>query len=106
MAVSTVLAKTITVILGFKVPEPGRRLRNFLVSGIPNYIIPICSLIQCTIWLAVSPPFVDIDEHSEHGYIIIVCNKGSVTVFYCALGYLACLAFENSTVAFFVKESA
>ncbi|NP_033515.2 vomeronasal 2, receptor, 14 precursor [Mus musculus] len=107
MAVSTVLAKTVTVVLAFKVTDPGRRLRNFLVSGTPNYIIPICSLLQCVlcaIWLAVSPPFVDIDEHTLHGHIIIVCNKGSVTAFYCILGYLACLALGNFSVAFLAKN--
>ncbi|XP_032752182.1 vomeronasal type-2 receptor 116-like isoform X1 [Rattus rattus] len=107
VAVSTILAKTITVVLAFKVTNPGRRLRNFLVSGTPNYIIPICSLLQCilcAIWLAVSPPFVDIDEHTERGHIIIVCNKGSVTAFYCVLGYLACLALASFTVAFLAKN--
>ncbi|XP_029390615.1 vomeronasal type-2 receptor 116-like isoform X2 [Mus pahari] len=107
VAVSTVLAKTVTVVLAFKITDPGRMLRNFLVSGTPNYIIPICSLFQCilcAIWLAVSPPFVDIDEHTQHGHIIIVCNKGSVTVFYCVLGYLACLALGSFTVAFMAKN--
>ncbi|XP_032751974.1 vomeronasal type-2 receptor 116-like isoform X2 [Rattus rattus] len=107
VAVSTVLAKTITVVLAFKVTDPGRRLRNVLVSKTLNYIIPICSLFQCilcAIWLALSPPFVDIDEHTEHGHIIIVCNKGSVTAFYCVLGYLACLALGSFTVAFLAKN--
>lgn len=107
VAVSTVLAKTITVVLAFKVTDPERRLRNFLVSRTTNYIIPICSLFQCVlcaIWLAVSPPFVNIDEHSQHGRIIIICNKGSVTAFYCVLGYLACLALGSFTVAFLAKN--
>ncbi|XP_038958747.1 vomeronasal 2 receptor 30 isoform X1 [Rattus norvegicus] len=107
VAVSTVLAKTITVVLAFKITDPGRMLRNFLVLGAPNYIIPICSLLQCilcAIWLAVSPPFVDIDKHSEHGHIIIVCNKGSVMAFYCVLGYLACLALGSFTMAFLAKN--
>ncbi|XP_032752120.1 vomeronasal type-2 receptor 116-like isoform X3 [Rattus rattus] len=107
VAVSTVLAKTITVLLAFQVTDTGRKLRNFLVSGTPNYIIPICSLLQCTlcaIWLSVSPPFVDIDEHSEHGHIIIVCNKGSVMAFYCVLGYLALLALGSFMMAFLAKN--
>ncbi|XP_021045212.1 vomeronasal type-2 receptor 116-like [Mus pahari] len=107
VAVSTVLAKTITVMLAFKVTVPGERIRYFLVSGASNYIIPICSLLQCilcAIWLAVSPPFVDIDAHSEYDQIIIVCNKGSVTAFYCVLGYLACLALGSFTVAFLAKN--
>ncbi|KAK7809226.1 hypothetical protein U0070_025635, partial [Myodes glareolus] len=83
LAVSTVLAKTVTVLFAFKVTVPGR-MRYFLVSGVPNYIIAICMLIQiilCTIWLQFSPPFIDKDVHSEYGQIIIVCNKGSVTAF-------------------------
>ncbi|KFO24678.1 Vomeronasal type-2 receptor 26 [Fukomys damarensis] len=81
VAVSTILAKTITVVLAFKVTAPGRRMRQWLVSGAPNSSIPICSLIQltlCGIWMGTNPPFVDTDAHSEHGHIIIVCNKGSL----------------------------
>uniref|UniRef100_A0A8D2DLC7 G-protein coupled receptors family 3 profile domain-containing protein n=1 Tax=Sciurus vulgaris TaxID=55149 RepID=A0A8D2DLC7_SCIVU len=107
VAVSTVLAKTLTVILAFKVTAPGRRMRWLLVSGAPNYIIPGCSLIQlilCGVWLGTSPPFVDSDTHSEHGHIIITCNKGSVTAFYCGLGYLGSLALGTFMVAFLARN--
>nr|XP_044997320.1 vomeronasal type-2 receptor 116-like [Jaculus jaculus] len=107
VAVSTVLAKTITVVLAFKVTAPGRKMRGLLVSGAPNFIIPICTLIQlvlCGLWLGTSPPFVDTDAHSEHGHIIIVCNKGSVTAFYCVLGYLGSLAVGSFTVAFLARN--
>ncbi|XP_071068895.1 vomeronasal type-2 receptor 116-like [Dasypus novemcinctus] len=107
VAVSTVLTKTITVVLAFKVTAPGRRMRQWLVSGAPNVVIPICSLIQmtlCGIWLGTSPPFVDKDAHSEPGYIIIECNKGSPTAFYCVLGYLGCLAFVSFIVAFLARN--
>ncbi|XP_027241760.1 LOW QUALITY PROTEIN: vomeronasal type-2 receptor 116 [Cricetulus griseus] len=107
VAVSTVLAKTVTVLLAFKITAPGTRMRNFLVSGAPNYIIAISTLIQvtiCSVWLVTSPPSVNIDVHSEHGHIIIVCIKGSVTAFYCVLGYLACLAQMSFTVAFLSRN--
>ncbi|XP_076431623.1 vomeronasal type-2 receptor 116-like [Peromyscus maniculatus bairdii] len=107
VAVSTVLAKTVTVVWAFKVTTPGRRMKWFLVSGVPNYIIPICTIIQiilCAIWLGTSPPSVDIDSHSEHGHIIIVCNKGSVTAFYSVLGYLGSLALGSFTVAFLARN--
>nr|XP_048308046.1 vomeronasal type-2 receptor 116-like isoform X3 [Myodes glareolus] len=107
VTVSTVLAKTVTVLLAFKVTAPGRRMRYFLVSGVPNYIIAICTLIQiiiCTIWLQFSPPFIDKDVHSEHGQIIIVCNKGSVTAFYCVLGYHGSLALGSFIVAFLARN--
>nr|XP_044995743.1 vomeronasal type-2 receptor 116-like [Jaculus jaculus] len=107
VAVSTILAKTITVVLAFKVTAPGRKMRGLLVSGAPNFIIPICTLIQlvlCGIWLGIYPPFVDTDAHSEHGHIIIVCKKGSVTAFYYVLGYLVSLAVGSFTVAFLARN--
>ncbi|XP_012878070.1 PREDICTED: vomeronasal type-2 receptor 116-like [Dipodomys ordii] len=107
VAVSTVLAKTVTVVLAFKATSPGRRMRLFLVSGAPNFIIPICTLIQmtfCGLWLGSSPPFVDTDAHSEHGHIIILCNKGSLIAFYCVLGYLGTLALASFTLAFLARN--
>ncbi|XP_069923702.1 vomeronasal type-2 receptor 116-like [Oryctolagus cuniculus] len=107
VAISAVLAKTITVILAFKVMKPGRTMRRLLVSGASNFIIPICSLIQlalCGIWLGISPPFIELDAYSEHGHIILVCNKGSVTAFYCVLGYLGSLALASFTVAFLARN--
>ncbi|XP_012891437.1 PREDICTED: vomeronasal type-2 receptor 116-like [Dipodomys ordii] len=107
VAVSTVLAKTVTVVLAFKATSPGRKIRWLLVSGAPKFIIPICTLIQitlCGLWLGTSPPFVDTDVHSEHGHIIILCNKGSLTAFYCVLGYLGFLALASFTVAFLARN--
>ncbi|ELV11408.1 Vomeronasal type-2 receptor 26 [Tupaia chinensis] len=107
IAISTVLAKTITVILAFKAMKPGRILRYFLLSGASNSVIPICSLIQviiCVIWLGTSPPYIDIDLHTEPRSLIIMCNKGSVTAFYCVLGYLGILALGSFTVAFLARN--
>ncbi|XP_015865026.2 vomeronasal type-2 receptor 116-like [Peromyscus maniculatus bairdii] len=107
VAISTVLAKTVTVVLAFRVTSPGRKMRWFLISRVPNFIVPICTLILLVpfgIWLGTSPPFIDIDERSEYDHIIIVCNKGSVTAFYCVLGYLGCLAMGSFTLAFLVRN--
>ncbi|XP_052031708.1 vomeronasal type-2 receptor 116-like isoform X1 [Apodemus sylvaticus] len=107
VSVSTVLAKTITVVLAFKITASQRMMKYFLISGASNYTIPVCTLIQiivCAVWLGASPPSVDIDSQSEHGRIIIVCYKGSVNAFYCVLGYLATLAFGSFTLAFFARN--
>nr|XP_044986509.1 vomeronasal type-2 receptor 116-like [Jaculus jaculus] len=107
VAISTILAKTITVVLAFKLTTPRIRMRWLLVSGAPNFIIPICILIQlilCGVWLGTSPPFIETDSHSEHGRIIIVCNKGSVSAFYCVLGFLGSLALGSFTIAFFARK--
>ncbi|NP_001372120.1 vomeronasal 2, receptor 9 isoform 2 precursor [Mus musculus] len=107
VAISTVLAKTITVLMAFKLTTPGRRMRGMLASGAPNLVIPICTLIQlvfCGIWLVTSPPFIDRDTQSEYGKTIIICNKGSVIAFHFVLGYLGSLALGSFTVAFLARN--
>ncbi|XP_034379351.1 vomeronasal type-2 receptor 116-like [Arvicanthis niloticus] len=107
VAVSTVLAKTITVVMAFKLTTPGRRMRGMLASGAPNLVIPICTLIQLVLsgtWLVTSPPFIDRDIQSEHGKTIIICNKGSVIAFHFVLGYLGSLALGSFTVAFLARN--
>uniref|UniRef100_A0A8C6IKP9 Vomeronasal 2, receptor 106 n=1 Tax=Mus spicilegus TaxID=10103 RepID=A0A8C6IKP9_MUSSI len=107
MALATVLAKAITVVIAFRATFPGRMVRWLMMSRVRNYIIPICTLIQlllCGIWMAISPPFIDNDVHTEHGYIIIFCNKGSSFAFHCVLGYLYSLAFGGYTMAFLSRN--
>ncbi|CAH7411649.1 vomeronasal type-2 receptor 116 [Phodopus roborovskii] len=107
VALSTVLAKTLTVLIAFRVTTPGRMGRWLLISRAPNFVIPICTLLQivlCGIWLATSPPSVVKDAHSEHGHIIIICNKGSPVAFYCILGYLGTLALGSYLMAFLSRN--
>ncbi|EDL07470.1 vomeronasal 2, receptor family protein isoform X2 [Mus musculus] len=107
VAVSTVLAKTITVVMAFKLTTPGRRMRGMMMTGAPKLVIPICTLIQlvlCGIWLVTSPPFIDRDIKSEHGKTVILCNKGSVIAFHFVLGYLGFLALGSFTVAFLARN--
>lgn len=107
LAVFTILAKTITVEMAFKITDPRKKIRQMLVTRAPNYVIPICTMIQlilCGTWLGTSPPFVDTDPYFEHGHIIIVCNKGSVIAFYCVLGYFGLLALGSFTLAFLARN--
>ncbi|XP_021077007.1 vomeronasal type-2 receptor 116-like [Mus pahari] len=107
VALATVLAKAITVVLAFKISFPGRMIRWLVISWSPRYIIPICTLIQlllCGIWMTTSPPFIDQDAHTEHGHIIILCNKGSAVAFHSVLGYLCILAFGSYTMAFLSRN--
>uniref|UniRef100_A0ABK0L0S3 Vomeronasal 2 receptor, 38 n=1 Tax=Rattus norvegicus TaxID=10116 RepID=A0ABK0L0S3_RAT len=106
LALSTVLAKAITVIIAFKATVPARMVRWLMVSRAPNFIIPFCTLIQIIIgiWLVTSPPFIDQDTHAERGHIIIVCNMGSTVAFHTVLGYLCSLALGSYTMAFLSRN--
>ncbi|XP_052610976.1 vomeronasal type-2 receptor 116-like [Peromyscus californicus insignis] len=107
VALSTVLAKTITVVLAFKITVPGGLIRWILISRAPNFIIPVCTLIQlvlCGIWLSTSPPFIDSDVYSEHGHIIIICNKGSSIAFHSVLAYLCSMALGSYTMAYLSRN--
>ena len=61
-------------------------------------------VIICGVWLGASPPFLEMDTHSEPKQLLIVCNKGSVTVFYCVLGYLGSLALGTLSLAFLARN--
>ncbi|XP_060038240.1 vomeronasal type-2 receptor 116-like [Erinaceus europaeus] len=107
VALSTVLAKTMVVLLAFKSMKPGRTMRWLLASGVSNYVIPSCTLVQvviCGIWLGLSPPFIDVDTRSEPRHLLIVCDKGSVTAFYCVLGYLGSLALVSFSLSYLVRN--
>nr|XP_056720316.1 vomeronasal type-2 receptor 26-like [Euleptes europaea] len=107
VALSSVLAKTITVVLVFMATQPGSRLKKWMGKRLSIFIVLACSLLQtsiCILWLSTSPPFPTMNMNTLNGTIIMECNEGSVFMFYCILGYMGFLAIFSLIVAFQARK--
>ncbi|XP_075429983.1 vomeronasal type-2 receptor 26-like [Ascaphus truei] len=105
IAVSSVLAKTIMVCIAFKATKPGNVWKKWMGVKLSSSVVFFCSSIQVTIcisWLSISPPFQELNMHSDPGKIIIQCNEGSDIAFYLVLGFMGILADWVLTVLGFM----
>ncbi|XP_053566904.1 vomeronasal type-2 receptor 26-like [Bombina bombina] len=107
VAVSSVLAKSITVVIAFKATKPDSKFRKLLRTSISYCFVLVCSLGQAaisTVWLITSPPYPDYDTQSITGMMILKCNEGSPIAFYIVVSYLGVLAVLSFLAAFAVRK--
>ncbi|XP_030042344.1 vomeronasal type-2 receptor 26-like [Microcaecilia unicolor] len=107
IAVSSVLAKTVTVVIAFRANKPSSKLRKWVGTRVSSYLVLLCisgEIVICTVWLLISPPFPEYDSQSVTGKMILQCNEGSTIAFYSVIGYMGFLALLSFTVAFLVRK--
>ncbi|XP_054850452.1 vomeronasal type-2 receptor 26-like [Eublepharis macularius] len=107
VAVSCVLAKTITVVVAFMATKPGSRMSKWVGKKLASSTAIASCLVQvgtCTVWLGTFPPFPAFDTQSLTEEIVAECNEGSVLMFSIVLGYLGLLSLISLLVAFLARK--
>ncbi|XP_078504427.1 extracellular calcium-sensing receptor-like [Lissotriton helveticus] len=106
VSISSVLAKTILVVMAFKATSHHSPWRRWLGPNTANGVVCLCSVLQviiCTVWILKSPPFPEMNTEANEGRIIFQCNEGHSFFFYCMMGYMALLALVSFIVAFLAR---
>uniref|UniRef100_A0A803JXY7 G-protein coupled receptors family 3 profile domain-containing protein n=1 Tax=Xenopus tropicalis TaxID=8364 RepID=A0A803JXY7_XENTR len=107
ISVSSVLAKTLTVIIAFNATKPGSKLKKYVGTQLAIVLVIVCCLgeiIISIVWLASNPPFPEDDTLSDADTIILLCNEGSGCFFFCIIGYIGTLALLSFIAAFLAKD--
>ncbi|XP_029437606.1 vomeronasal type-2 receptor 26-like [Rhinatrema bivittatum] len=107
ICVSSVLAKTIMVVIAFNATKPNSNLRGWLGPHVPIVIVSTSVFLQvliCATWLALCPPFPEKNTKLKTGIIIWQCNECSDVAFWCMLGYMGLLACVSFLVAFLARK--
>ncbi|XP_053325640.1 extracellular calcium-sensing receptor-like [Spea bombifrons] len=107
LCVSSIFAKTITVVIAFNATKPNSSLRKWVGSSIPNSIIVFGSTIQCLIctsWVIIYPSSPELNLKASRDKITVECKDGSVIFFYIMLSFLGFLAFLTLVLAFLARN--
>ncbi|XP_044145054.1 vomeronasal type-2 receptor 26-like [Bufo gargarizans] len=107
VAVSSILAKTVTVVLAFHAIQPGRVLWQWLRRRLATSLLitgTIGEVVISVFWLSFSPPFPDHNTEIEVGKIILQCDEGSAIAFYMSIGYIGFLSVLSFIVAFLARK--
>ncbi|XP_018416996.1 PREDICTED: vomeronasal type-2 receptor 26-like [Nanorana parkeri] len=105
VSVSSLLAKTILVVLAFHATRPGSRLKRFIGQKFPCVLVGLSSFLQaliCALWLGTGPPIPTQDFYSYPGYIIIDCEERFG--FYAMLAFVGCLAMGCLVIAVLARN--
>ncbi|XP_072000375.1 vomeronasal type-2 receptor 26-like [Engystomops pustulosus] len=103
VSISSILAKTLTVIIAFKATQPGGKIKRFLGTRLSITLVFFCSMgkiLLSVTWIVFYPPYLDIDTDMDT--ILLLCNEGSST--FLEIGYIGMLALICLWAAYVAKD--
>eukprot|EP00079_Xenopus_tropicalis_P029116 XP_012824256.1 PREDICTED: vomeronasal type-2 receptor 26-like [Xenopus tropicalis] len=106
-SISSVLGKTVTVLIAFHAITPGSMLKIWVGKRSPRSLVLLLSMgevIICIMWLLHCPPFPDYDTRSQPSVMTLQCNEGSAVAFYIAVGYIGMLASVSFITAYLARS--
>ncbi|XP_053117115.1 vomeronasal type-2 receptor 26-like [Hemicordylus capensis] len=107
LAISCVLAKTLTVLVAFMATKPGSSMKKCLGKRLTTSVVLSSCLIRAVmsvVWLGIYPPFPYLDMQSMTGEIVAKCNKGPIVVLCFHLSHMGFLFIITCTVAFLARN--
>uniref|UniRef100_A0A4W3I525 Extracellular calcium-sensing receptor-like n=1 Tax=Callorhinchus milii TaxID=7868 RepID=A0A4W3I525_CALMI len=107
LCISCVLGKTIIVLMAFKTKFPNNNRVKLFGLGRQRFSIFALTFIQillCALWLSQAAPFPLKNGNYYRNIIILECDAGSTTIFYCVSGYIALLSCVSFILAYLARK--
>ncbi|XP_018086338.2 vomeronasal type-2 receptor 26 [Xenopus laevis] len=107
ISISSVLGKTVTVLIAFNAVTPGSMLKIWVGKRVPRCLVLLLSLGEvmiCIVWFLHCPPFPDYDARSQKSVMTLKCNEGSAVAFYISVGYIGMLASVSFFTAYLARR--